>query len=276
MLCNYGCGEEALFKLKNGKYCCQKSSNSCKEFRRKNSNSHKGLLSGKNHPLFGKKHLDESKQKMSKSHIGIQLGEKHPLFGKHPSKESIQKRIEKIKGKPSWNRGLKTGPLSKDTIKKLSLSHKGKKKSKEHSEKIRQRMLNGGGKHAASFITQEFKEQQRQRMLNGQAAKMNKCIKNPSKPELMLREMIKQLYPEAEPQFTIFNYSVDIALTEQKIAIKFDGWYHFDTEEHKEYHKFRQEKIEKEGWKFLRYNISQPFPFKEQIKNDINKLLEDL
>lgn len=41
MLCNYGCGKEAKYKLKNGKWCCCKSPNSCSKIRNKNSNKHK-------------------------------------------------------------------------------------------------------------------------------------------------------------------------------------------------------------------------------------------
>jgi hypothetical protein len=37
-LCEYGCGKEALFTLKNGRKCCKKSANSCEVNRRKNSN----------------------------------------------------------------------------------------------------------------------------------------------------------------------------------------------------------------------------------------------
>jgi hypothetical protein len=37
ILCDYGCGQEANFKLKNGKNCCSKSSNSCIKIKGKNS-----------------------------------------------------------------------------------------------------------------------------------------------------------------------------------------------------------------------------------------------
>lgn len=37
MLCEYGCEHEAKFQLKNGKWCCEPSSNKCLEVRRKNS-----------------------------------------------------------------------------------------------------------------------------------------------------------------------------------------------------------------------------------------------
>lgn len=36
-LCEYGCGKKAEFQLKNGKFCCSKSQNSCVENKRKNS-----------------------------------------------------------------------------------------------------------------------------------------------------------------------------------------------------------------------------------------------
>lgn len=53
-LCEYGCGQEAKYKLKNEKNCCSAYSNSCPEIKRKNSeglsNAHKcGLLK----PYFG-------------------------------------------------------------------------------------------------------------------------------------------------------------------------------------------------------------------------------
>lgn len=40
MKCDY-CGEDALYQLKNGKWCCKKSTNSCPSVRRKNSKSQK-------------------------------------------------------------------------------------------------------------------------------------------------------------------------------------------------------------------------------------------
>ena len=40
MICNYGCGKEALFTLSNGKFCCESSYNKCSEIKNKNS---KGL-----------------------------------------------------------------------------------------------------------------------------------------------------------------------------------------------------------------------------------------
>ena len=45
--CEYGCGEKSKYQLKNGKWCCSKSSNSCKVNRDKNSDKVKvAYLSG--------------------------------------------------------------------------------------------------------------------------------------------------------------------------------------------------------------------------------------
>lgn len=40
MLCEYGCDQEAKYKLTSGKYCCCSSCNQCPEVRKKNSLSH--------------------------------------------------------------------------------------------------------------------------------------------------------------------------------------------------------------------------------------------
>ena len=37
-ICDFGCGQEATYKLKNGKYCCSKHHQSCPEQKKKNSN----------------------------------------------------------------------------------------------------------------------------------------------------------------------------------------------------------------------------------------------
>ena len=84
-------------------------------------------------------------------------------------------------------------------------------------------------------------------MLNRQSLKIIKSIKKISKGEIKLRELIKEIFPNCEFQFSIFNYAIDIAIPEYKIAIEYDGYYHFNTQDNKEYHKERQEKIEIEG-----------------------------
>lgn len=76
-LCNYGCCQEAKFRLKNGKWCCSDSFNKCSYMRQKNSKSRIGkphpirstaisLRKGKtNREIFGIEKALEIKEKIS-------------------------------------------------------------------------------------------------------------------------------------------------------------------------------------------------------------------
>jgi hypothetical protein len=56
-------------------------------------------------------------------------------LGKKQSQETIAKKVRAIKGKPTWNRGIKSGPMSEENKQKISLANKGKPKSQEHKDK---------------------------------------------------------------------------------------------------------------------------------------------
>ena len=43
-LCDYGCGNEGIYQLKNGKWCCHKSPNSCPKNIEKNSKKHREYI----------------------------------------------------------------------------------------------------------------------------------------------------------------------------------------------------------------------------------------
>ena len=87
-LCEYGCGQEAKYQFKNGKWCCSKTLLSCPKIRESQK--------GENHPRIGKKHNDSSKEKMSKSHTGNNGFWK----GKTRSAETRKKISSKLKGRP--------------------------------------------------------------------------------------------------------------------------------------------------------------------------------
>jgi len=109
------------------------------------------------------------------------------------------------------------------------------------------------------------------KMLNGQSAYLNSFIKNPSKPQVELFNLIKEIYPTAILNYPIMNYSIDIVIPELKIAFEYDGSYwHKDKEE---YDQKRQKEIEDLGWKFIRYidNV----PSEDDIIEDITILLKD-
>ena len=219
---------------------------------------------------------NETRELMRKQRKGVK--KKKFKKGYKQSSDHIAKRVESRKKNPNFREvykkvsiALKNKPKSENHKKKLSLSKTGKKDSNEtkiSKSKARQKFLESeaGYKH---------REMHKNLMLNGGAAYCNKFIKNPSKPELMLKDIVLELFPTADPQHQVFNYSIDIAIVEYKIAVEFDGWYHFNSPEAIEYHKNRQKRIEDEGWTFLRYNIYKKFPTKEQIEKDIINLIKD-
>lgn len=61
------------------------------------SKANKGKLSGENHPLFGKKHHENSIEKMSQNRKGKAMGEKNAMYGK----------VGKASGKKWYNDGTK-------------------------------------------------------------------------------------------------------------------------------------------------------------------------
>jgi len=63
--------------------------------KKKISESHKGLLVGKKHPMYGKYHTEESKKKMSLA----KKGKSGNMLGKHHSEETKRKISEAMKGK---------------------------------------------------------------------------------------------------------------------------------------------------------------------------------
>ncbi len=113
-LCDYGCGQEAKYQFKNGKWCCSKRHNSCPEIRRKQSEKiqnrtegEKEKISkkfrGKNNPFYGKicywagkvgpkkgmKDSEETKKKKSKTMKITQKGEGNNNWKGGYSKEHI-------------------------------------------------------------------------------------------------------------------------------------------------------------------------------------------
>ena len=66
MICEYGCGKEAKFKLKNGKSCCSKATSGCDAIKLKNSERVKeNYKSGTRKTRIYKELSQESKDKMN-------------------------------------------------------------------------------------------------------------------------------------------------------------------------------------------------------------------
>jgi hypothetical protein len=102
-------------------------------------------FSSQKHPMYGKKHSEETRKKMSESRLGKEpwnkgktgvysqevlknMGERNKNntynLGKKRSDETKQKMSMAKKGKDTWNKG-KTGIYSEESLKKMSESSKG-------------------------------------------------------------------------------------------------------------------------------------------------------
>ncbi len=123
MICDYGCGKEAKYQFKNGRWCCSKNVSSCEGMKKKNSNSLQGRI-------FSKQH----KQNLSSSMKG-KTGQIPWNKGKTGvySKKALLKISKNGKGRVPWNKGI---PHSKKTKNKISKSLKGFNVSQETKNKI--------------------------------------------------------------------------------------------------------------------------------------------
>jgi len=95
-------------------------------------------------------------------------------------------------------------------------------------------------------------EETSKRMIDGQACYMLSCITNPSKPQIQLWNIAQGLFPLAILNYPCIwtNRSIDIAIPHLAVAIEYDGSYwHQDDEEDR----IRQESLEEQGWRFVRY-----------------------
>jgi len=126
-LCDYGCGQEAKYQFKNGKWCCCESNNSCPEIKmkiseslkqNKNKNSwNKGLTKKdderilKHSELMKKLHNDPNSIYNSREYKNNHL--------KIMNRPETKKKISKSKfGKPSSKKGIK---LKNEQIEKMKM-----------------------------------------------------------------------------------------------------------------------------------------------------------
>jgi len=234
---------------------------------------------------FGRKRPMEEKEKI-----------RNTMIGRKPSLKSI----EKMK-KTKKERGIKMSERCREAS---IISNTGRKHTPEFCEHMRNLRkgktfleLYGEEKtlkikeklrisQTGKLVSKETREKNRLRMLNGGAAKIHRFRKNPSEPERKLREIVKELYQSCIYQYVIFNYAIDVVIPEYKIAIEYDGYYHFygigkskeekeeSLKKRKEFDHNRQRKIEELGWIFYRVTMFDKFPTKEEVKEKIKKYIE--
>ena len=107
-------------------------------------------------------------------------------------------------------------------------------------------------------------------MWDGGAAYVQSFVKNPSKPQVELFELIKSIYSTAILNYPSLNFSIDIAIPDLNVAIEYDGSYWHQDQEADDR---RQKLLEDVGWRFLRYR--DYVPSQKELLKDISKLLED-
>ena len=247
-ICEYGCGQEAKYQLKNGKWCCSKSYNSCPVSKKKLSDYRKG-----------KHHTERSKKKISESKIG----EKNPIYRKHHTERSKKKIREKLRTRFREiknlvkNRGYNLLSKEEDYVNQFSKLWFICPKGHEFEMRL------DGFKYGQECPYCKH-ENDKQRMLNGGAAYARSFLKRISKPQLKLFNETKEIYPETTLEYPCLNYSIDIAIPHLRIAIEYDeSYWHQDQEADDK----RQKKIENEGWTFLRYR--DYVPSKIELERDI-------
>lgn len=99
MICDYGCGKEAIYQLSNGKWCCSETYQKCSYIRNKNSEGVKRFNknTGRDYKIQYKRISDEKKKNMNWSK-GLNYN----------NNESIKKQVDnRIK---SFNEGKWKGP----------------------------------------------------------------------------------------------------------------------------------------------------------------------
>jgi len=119
MLCDYGCGQEALFLMTSGKWCCSDFYTKCPRNRKKNSDKNKGKMKSSEHR---KKLGDSRRGKTYEELMGVEeakrvkelrrnqkklIGKDNPMYGKTHTPESIAIMSEKNKGENhyAWKGG---------------------------------------------------------------------------------------------------------------------------------------------------------------------------
>jgi hypothetical protein len=144
-LCDYGCGQEAKYPFKNGKWCCSKNHTQCPTKRKESSlrmiKIRENQNSVFNSILYKKKKSKAMKEKepWNKGKKGIQVSWNKGKTGvyskealkkmsenskkKNLSEETLKKMSESRKGKESWNKGK---ILFEEHRKKISEARKGK------------------------------------------------------------------------------------------------------------------------------------------------------
>ena len=227
--------------------------------------------------IYGEERAKVIKQKISEKHKNRKLSEEHKrkiseglkrFYQNHPE---VRKYLSELcTAKKAWiTRKERYGKLGVRDPEKFYEVRKryfiGCRKGKKHSPEARQKMsLARKGKTYEEIYGKEMAE----RLRKMSSIRRSKFLReNPeyifkfldasrrariSKPQKLLYELIKQIFPEAQMEYRIktkntFRFA-DIAIPSLKIDIEFDGEYWHD----KEYDRLRDLELQEVGWRTIR------------------------
>jgi len=165
--------------------------------------------------------------------------------------QSEKVKMKKIERMKNIHSNLEIQKKRSDSLKKSWSSERKKKQS----EKMKKFWNNN----------QEYKTILSLEMTKWKAAWMNTFIKNPSKPQVEIFDLVYDICNGyAVLNYPLLNYSIDIAIPHLMVAIEYDGSYwHQNLEKDIK----RQTEIEKQGWTVIRYK--DYIPDKDDLLNDI-------
>ena len=136
-LCSYGCGKEAKFQQKNGRFCCSKNQNSCESVKNRIRLSNKTSVYAKR--------IDNA-NKIIMCSFGC--GKPANFYFNNGSYccerlscmclEIRKKNSLKLKNRITWNKNLKNC-FSEQTRIKISIGNKGKVRSEENRKQMSKR-----------------------------------------------------------------------------------------------------------------------------------------
>jgi hypothetical protein len=234
-ICDYGCGQEAKYQFKNGKWCCSKNTNYCPQIKKKHQEAVKKALK-----------KPEEKERRRYQLITNNPMKRPEIVAKFIGSNNPSKRLE-VRKKISENNSMKRMEIREI----VSICSK-----KFHN-------------------LPEVKEKQRQYMLSGGAVTALRGNKNPSIPQVSIYNNVKGLYPnDTSMNYSVYIergkwYSLDIVIESLKINIEYDEpYWHRDLEKDRK----RDEDLKKTNWKILRYRGYVPSI--EQLKEDIFRTLK--
>jgi very-short-patch-repair endonuclease len=239
-------------------------------------------FSGKNNPFFGRHHTEEAKEKNRLAHLGKHGPHKG---GWHHTKESKEKISKTLRGRPSPNKGKVRSESVKE---KIRIANTGKRRSPESIERYRkanQKIVHPTGWHHTEETKQKLsmihkgktyhpfsrtkdgdkkiseKMRKYSQTENGknklQEARIIARRTKVSKPQLELFYLLKQIFIDAELEYTIKtkrSYRLaDIAVPSLKIDFEYDGGY-WHTNVHKDSDIIRDNELAEVGWLTCRIN----------------------